>query len=234
MTFVHSLTPIGYISTPFREKFGIPRQPGLADAPGVVKMQSGFDKPDLFDGLETFSHIWISFVFHQCIDQGWQERVRPPRLGGNQSKGVFATRSPFRPNHLGLSVVRLERIVVDQGRVCLHVRGVDLLDSTPVLDIKPYLSYVDRVEGAVAGFAPDRPEARLDVVFSASAEKQLQRLSSGGMLKNLIEQLIALDPRPAYQRKTATDRIYGIYLENCNVRWQVEGAVATVIAIEAC
>jgi len=233
VTSAYPLTPIGYIRTPFREKFGIPRQPGLVDVPGVVEMQPGFDKPELFEGLEAFSHIWISFVFHQCIDQGWRERVRPPRLGGNQSKGVFATRSPFRPNHLGLSVVRLDRIVVDQGRVFLHVRGVDLLDGTPVVDIKPYLPYVDRVEAAVAGFAPDRPEVRLDVVFSVSAEKQLQCLSPGEMQKNLIEQLVALDPRPAYQRNTASDRVYGIHLGNCDVRWQVEGDVATVIAVEA-
>ncbi len=198
-----------------------------------MEMQPGFDKPELFEGLEAFSHIWISFIFHQCISQGWRERVRPPRLGGNQSKGVFATRSPFRPNHLGLSVVQLDRIVLDQGRVCLHVRGVDLLNGTPVVDIKPYLPYVDRVEGAVAGFAADRPQVRLEVVFSVSAKEQLQRLSSGEMLKHLIEQLVALDPRPAYQTNTATDRVYGMHLENCNVRWQVEDDVATVIAVEA-
>jgi len=228
----YPLMPIAYIRTPFPEKFGIPRQPGLVDASGVVEMQPDFDKPELFDGLETFSHIWISFIFHQCIGQGWRRRVRPPRLGGNQSMGVFATRSPFRPNHLGLSVVRLERIAVAQGRVRLHVRGVDLLDGTPVVDIKPYLPYVDRVEDAAGGFAFERPESRLEVVFALSAENQLRQLPGGKTLKSLIEQLVALDPRPAYQKTTATDRSYGMHLENCNIRWRVEAGRATVIAVE--
>jgi len=214
----YPLAVIGHIKTPFREKFGIPRQSGLVDVAGVVEMQPGFDKPALFEGLEAFSHIWLSFIFHQCVQQGWRERVRPPRLGGNLTKGVFATRSPFRPNHLGLSVVRLERISVEQGRVRLHVHGADLLDDTPVVDIKPYLPYVDAVDGAVAGFAADRPQPVLQVEYSSQAEEQLRCLPSGQVLKNLITQVLALDPRPAYQKNATTDRVYGICLENCDVR----------------
>lgn len=232
MTSEYFLSVIGHIKTPFREKFGIPRQSGLVDVAGEIAMLPGFDKPAMFEGLEAFSHIWVSFLFHQCINQGWKEKVRPPRLGGNLSKGVFSTRSPFRPNHLGLSVVRLEKLLIEQGRVSLQVLGADLLDGTPVVDIKPYVPYVDAIGDAFAGFADDPPGTVLKVVFSSSAEKQLQHMSVGTTLKNLIEQLIALDPRPAYQKEAATDRVYGMCLENSNIRWRVERNVATILDVE--
>lgn len=228
-----ALTAIGRIRTPFHEKFGIPRQSGLVDVAGVVEMLPGYDKPALFDGLETFSHLWLTFVFHQSVSQGWRKRVRPPRLGGNQRKGVFATRSPFRPNHLGLSVVRLEQIQVKEGRVRLHVRGADLLDGTPVVDIKPYLPYVDALPDAAGGFAPHPPSMQLRVVFSDKAERQLQPIPSGETLKTLIKQLVALDPRPAYRKQSDEDRVYGMRLAGCNLRWQVSGNCATIVSIEA-
>ena len=227
-----SLTAIGRIKTPFQEKFGIPRQSGLVDVPGVVEMLPGYDKPVLFDGLEAFSHIWLSFVFHQSVAQGWRERVRPPRLGGNRRKGVFATRSPFRPNHLGLSVVRLEQIQVEEGRVRLHVRGADLLDGTPVVDIKPYLPYVDAIADATGGFAPHAPATRLQAVFSDRARGQLRVLPGGGELQALIEQLVTLDPRPAYRKEGDEKRVYGMRLSGYNVRWQVSEKWATVLSIE--
>jgi len=229
----HSLAVIGRIKTPFQEKFGIPRQSGLVDVSGIVEMLPGYDKPALFDGLETFSHIWLSFIFHQNADQGWRERVRPPRLGGNRRIGVFATRSPFRPNHLGLSVVRLDHIHIREGRVCLHVRGADLLDGTPVVDIKPYLPYVDAVPDATGGFAPHAPETQLQVVFSDKAREQLLQLPSGETLRSLIGQLVALDPRPAYRKEVEEDRVYGMRLAGCNVRWQVSDNQAMVLGIEA-
>lgn len=232
MASEYSLTVIGHIKTPFREKFGIPRQSGLVAVAGVIEMLPGYDKPTMFEGLDAFSHLWISFLFHQSVSQGWRERVRPPRLGGNQSKGVFATRSPFRPNHLGLSVVGLEKIDADRGGVRLHVRGADLLDGTPVVDIKPYLPYADAISDAIAGFAADPPQAVLQVVFSSQAEEQLLCLPSPQTVKPLIKQLVALDPRPAYQQNAAKDRVYGMWLENCNIRWRVEGYLATIVDIE--
>lgn len=232
MTSEYSLSVIGYIRTPFREKFGIPRQSGLVDVPSEIAMLPGFDKPAMFEGLEAFSHIWVSFLFHRCIQQGWKEKVRPPRLGGNRSKGVFATRSPFRPNHLGLSVVRLEKLLIEQGRVSLQVLGADMLDGTPVVDIKPYVPYVDAVGEAVAGFAHEAPAAVLKVVFSSSAKRQLQHVSGGTKLRKLIERLIALDPRPAYKKEVAKNRVYGMLLENSNIRWRVDRDVATILDVE--
>ncbi|WP_456408391.1 tRNA (N6-threonylcarbamoyladenosine(37)-N6)-methyltransferase TrmO [Thiolapillus sp.] len=233
MSSAYSLAAIGHIKTPFQEKFGIPRQSGLVDVAGVIEMLPGFDKPVMFEGLDAFSHIWVSFVFHQCLEQGWKERVRPPRLGGNQAMGVFATRSPFRPNHLGLSVVRLDRIETRAGRVRLHVLGADLLDGTPVVDIKPYLPYVDKVSDATGGFAPHPPETQLQVVFSERAEEQLLKLMPEQQLRTLIEQLVALDPRPAYRKGAEEDRVYGMRLAGCNVRWRVADAQAIVLGIEA-
>ncbi len=138
--------PIGIVRSCFREKFGIPRQPGLAPAArATLELLPPHNQPAAVRGLEDFSHVWLVFVFHGVPASRWQPTVRPPRLGGNRRLGVFATRSPFRPNPIGLSVVALDRIVTGQGRVALHLSGVDVLDGTPVLDIKPYLPYADRV-----------------------------------------------------------------------------------------
>lgn len=227
----YSLQIIGYVRTPFKEKFGIPRQPGLVPVPGCVEMNPPWDSPELFDELEAFSHLWLTFVFHDCIEQGWRSRVRPPRLGGNQRLGVFATRSPFRPNHLGLSVVKLERIENRKGRVVLHVRGVDLLDQTPLLDIKPYLPYTDAVPEAMGGFAPQAPQQCLDVIFCPAAQEVLQGLAEGEELKSLIEQLISLDPRPAYKDRGDQEHLYGMRLDNLNIRWRVAGRHAEVVEI---
>ena len=233
MSATFSLAPIGHVHTPFQEKFGIPRQPGLVEVPGMVEMLPGYDKPEMFDGLEAFSHIWVTFVFHQSTDQGWRVRVRPPRLGGNQRKGIFATRSPFRPNHLGLSVLQLDRIENQAGRVRLHVRGVDLLDGTPIVDIKPYIPYADAIPQAKGGFAPQAPSIRLQVVFSDLAQEQLNVLPDGNKLSTLIKSLLALDPRPAYRQIDDESRVYGMRLSGCNVRWQVSGNRVCVLDVAA-
>lgn len=195
-------------------------------------MLPGFDKPEMFEGLEEFSHIWLSFVFHQNVSQGWRERVRPPRLGGNQKKGVFATRSPFRPNHLGLSVVRLHSVETGGQGLRLQVRGADLLDGTPIVDIKPYLPYADAIEDAVAGFAAEPPLPVLQVEFSALASDQLMNMPEGEKLKSLIAQIVALDPRPAYRNKSDAGRVYGMRLENCDLRWQVADQTVVIIDIQ--
>ncbi len=167
------MRPIGYVHSCYREKFGIPRQPGLVtEAHGEVRLLPEFSQPDIVRGLEAFSHVWLVFQFHAIITAPWKPTVRPPRLGGNQRLGVFATRSMFRPNPLGLSVVKLEAVQHGASEIVLSVSGLDLLDGTPVLDIKPYLPYADCVEAATGGFASKAPEVRRCVEFSALAEKQ--------------------------------------------------------------
>ena len=168
----HAVHPIGIIHSCFSEKFGIPRQPGLVPvARAILEMRPPYDRDEAVNGLETFSHLWIIFVFHANPKGKWQPTVRPPRLGGNRRLGVFATRSGFRPNPIGLSVVRLEGIRRYKNKLLLDLSGVDLLDRTPVLDIKPYLPYVDSVPDAIGGFADRRPASAVTVVFSDHANK---------------------------------------------------------------
>ncbi len=156
--------------------------------------------------------------------------VRPPRLGGNQRLGVFATRSPFRPNPIGLSAVQLERVEIHQGRVMLHLAGVDLLDGTPVLDIKPYVPYADRIPDATGGFAAEAPEAAFAVEFSPSAAAFCAAWPEGD-LRALITQILRQDPRPAYERENTAPRRYGMKLYDFDLRWEMRGNTATVIDI---
>ena len=151
----YSFDPIGIVHSPFKEKFGIPRQPGLVpEAKARLEVLPPYDRSEAFCGLEDFSHIWVTFVFHEAICTRWQPTVRPPRLGGNRRIGVFSSRSPFRPNPIGMSVVALEGISNIEGKIELQLAGVDLLDGTPVLDIKPYIPYADSLPDARSGFVP--------------------------------------------------------------------------------
>jgi len=228
MTF--QFEPIGFIRSPFKEKFGIPRQPGLVpEIRATLALVPPYNKPEAVAELEGYSHVWIQFVFHQVLNQEWQPRVRPPRLGGNQRVGVFASRSPFRPNPIGLSVVALEQVVVDGSSVILELSGVDLLDATPVLDIKPYIAYVDSVPDAASGFAPAAPDRLLRVQFSQLAEDQLQRREDAAELRILITQLLELDPRPAYTAEEG--RVYGFRLYDFDLRWQVDGDQMMVLEL---
>src|SRR5690554_2357523 len=149
---MHSIISIGYIESPYRQKFAIPRQPGLVkSARGAIRLENEFAHPDCTRGLEEFSHLWVQFIFHETQAQGWKPLVRPPRLGGNEKRGVFATRSTFRPNAIGLSVVELVEVQLSP-KPKLIVRGLDLLDGTPIIDIKPYLPYADAIPNARGGF----------------------------------------------------------------------------------
>ncbi|MEI2783102.1 MAG: tRNA (N6-threonylcarbamoyladenosine(37)-N6)-methyltransferase TrmO [Candidatus Competibacter sp.] len=223
--------PIGIVRSCFREKFGIPRQPGLAPAArATLELLPPHNQPAAVRGLEDFSHVWLVFVFHGVPASRWQPTVRPPRLGGNRRLGVFATRSPFRPNPIGLSVVALDRIVTGQGRVALHLSGVDVLDGTPVLDIKPYLPYADRVPTATGGFADEAPGAGLAVEFSAAAAAFCAAWPDGD-LGELIAQILRQDPRPAYKRTDPEPRHHGMKLYDCDVRWEMRGDVAHVTEI---
>lgn len=213
----YSIEPIGCIQSCFKEKFGIPRQPLLAPAAtGVLILHPPYDRYEAIEGLDQVSHIWLTFLFHQAMAAPTSLKVRPPRLGGNRSLGVFATRSTHRPNHLGQSVVRLDRL--EPGR--LYLSGIDLVDGTPVIDIKPYVPYADVVVDAANAIAPT-PPSLISVEWSTLAWDQA--ITHQKRLKKpvtaLIEQCLAQDPRPAYHHHDA-DRLYGFRLWDLNIRWR--------------
>lgn len=226
-----SFTPVGIVRSCFREKFGIPRQPGLVPAArATLELLPPYNQPAAIRGLEGFSHLWLLFVFHHTPAGRWQPTVRPPRLGGNRRLGVFATRSTFRPNPLGLSAVRLERISTERGHVVLHLAGVDVLDGTPVLDVKPYLPYADCIPTATGGFAAHAPTAAHAVAFSPAAEACCAAWPTGE-LRELITQILRQDPRPAYDTAASSPRRYGIRLFDRDVHWEMREGVAYVTAI---
>lgn len=224
--------PIGNISTPYKEKFGIPRQPGLVkSAEGKITFFKAFNDPNYLRGIEQFSHLWLLFHFHQTADKGHSPLVRPPRLGGNQKLGVFATRSTFRPNSIGMSVVEFGAVSYQNKQLCLTVKGIDLLDGTPILDIKPYLPYADNIPQALGGMAQQSPDL-IAVIFTEQAIKQLKKLEQRyPTLGSLIQGVLSQDPRPAYHINSCTDKIYGMVLYDLNVKWQVINQQNIVLAI---
>lgn len=226
------LDTIGIIRSPYKEKFAVPRQPGLVtSATARLEMVAPYNEPSAFKGLGEFSHLWLMFVFHQTQDKGWNPTVRPPRLGGNERVGVFATRSTFRPNPIGLSVVRLLDMCKDGNKVWLELGGVDLVDGTPVVDIKPYLPWVDGVQGAHGGFAPAPPDLGMEVRFTPEAELACAR-SHIANLQLFISEVLMQDPRPAYKRKQQEWQQYGVRLYDYNVRFEVFGQLTRVLSIE--
>lgn len=219
---------IGRIRACYKEKFGIPRQPGLVRVPASIEILPAFSTPEAFRGLQAFSHIWISFVFHQAPDEHWKPTVRPPRLGGNERVGVFASRSMFRPNRLGLSVVELTAIRQTASGMILDIMGGDFLDGTPVLDIKPYLPYVDAIPQARSGYAPRAPAASLQVRFADHLAAFFEHHASAFPdLKRTLEQILQYDPRPAYQCGDET-REYSMRLYDFDVKWHVEQDIVWV------
>ncbi|WP_024304338.1 tRNA (N6-threonylcarbamoyladenosine(37)-N6)-methyltransferase TrmO [Pseudogulbenkiania sp. MAI-1] len=225
----YTFTPIGLIRSPFKEKFGIPRQPALAkSAHMTLELLPPFDQPDCVRGLEAFSHVWLQFVFHDTLARGWSPLVRPPRLGGNAKVGVFASRSTHRPNALGLSLVELLGVDTSAG-VTLQLAGADLLDGTPVLDIKPYIPFVEAIPEARGGFV-DGPPPTLQVRWNELARQQLAEQPEAAALATLIEEVLAQDPRPAYQDDP--ERVYGVRLYHCDVRFRIAGGVAEVLEID--
>ena len=226
----YKITPIGVVHSCYKEKFGVPRQPGLVNlAQGMIELFPEYSSPEAVRGLESFSHIWVLYMFHRLVGKPWRPTVRPPRLGGNQRMGVFATRSPFRPNNIGMSVVKLGRIEVTNEKVCLHVSGLEMIEGTPVIDIKPYLGYVEAIADAQSGYATSEPEKKLKVEFSPLAQKQCeQRAKQYPGLIELIEQLLVLDPRPAYMGDNEEVKEYGMQLYNFDLKWQVNGDTVIV------
>jgi len=224
------LEPVAVMRSPFEEKFGIPRQSGLSEhAIGDVVFLPPFDDPAMLDQLDGFSHVWLTFHFSANAAAGWRPRVRPPRLGGNREVGVWASRSPFRPNALGLSVVRL-RDVVTSPRPLLRVAGVDLLDGTPILDIKPYLPYSDAIPDAVPGYAADAPQPILPVRFASQPARWLDERGDDA-LRSLVIDVLALDPRPAYRDTVEPNRRYGMRLAGHEIGWRVDADGVEVVSI---
>ena len=223
----YNIKPIAYIHSDFPDKFGIPRQSGLAASlKATVVFEPEFRSPEAFRGLEDYSHIWLIWGFSKNKDSGWTPTVRPPRLGGNVRKGVFATRSPFRPNPIGLSSVKLENIELHKelGPV-LHISGADLMDATPIFDIKPYLPYVDSHPDAANGFAG----SVIDYVLSVKCPDELLSILPEDKRAALIE-VLSEDPRPSYQDNP--ERIYGMRFSEYEVKFKVEQDVLYVISVE--
>ena len=223
LNFEVQMQAIGVIHSCFTEKFGIPRQPGMVpNATARLELLPPYNRQEMVRGLDQFSHIWVQFLFHQTVAEGWKPTVRPPRLGGRKRVGIFASRSPHRPNHIGLSAVKLEAVILEKGFIFLNLSGVDFLDQTPVFDIKPYIPYSDSLETASGGYA--RSENRQDVKITFTSEVlafcRYYQDTTGRDLVSLIKEMICSDPRPASQRKSK--KRFGMLLWDVNIRWLVE------------
>ena len=218
--------PIAHIESCFATKFGIPRQAGIVDTPARIVFEPEYRVPEAVRGLEDFEYIWLIWQFSEAVRQDWSPTVRPPRLGGNRRMGVFATRSPFRPNALGLSSVRLTGIEqhATLGAV-LHVTGADLMDGTPIYDIKPYLPYTDSHPDARSGFAPQAADTLLEV---QCPQELLEVLPPA--LRQSLTALLAHDPRPQYQHDPG--RLYGMEYGGCEIKFKVTGRTAVVERID--
>ena len=219
---------IAHIENDFSTKFGIPRQSGLVNSlRSRIVFAPEYRNPDAFRGLEDFSHVWLIWEFSQAVRQKWSPTVRPPRLGGNTRMGVFATRSPFRPNPVGLSAVQLDEVVLHGADApYLVVSGADLMNGTPIYDIKPYLPHIDSHPDARGGFAVPAAEHRLKVVFP---EQWLEKVPE--QLRDGLTEVLAQDPRPSYQHDP--ERIYGFGFARLEVKFTVDGDVLTVCGVTA-
>ncbi len=214
--------------TDFADKFGIPRQSGLVpELRGRIVFASAYSRPDALRGLEAFSHIWLLWDFSEAKKsdgKGWSATVRPPRLGGNRRMGVFATRSPFRPNPIGLSCVKLEAVYADRQPVELEVSGIDLLDGTPIFDIKPYIPFADCHPDATEGYTAETKQHWLEVVFPDALLAALPM-----ELHTVVTAILAQDPRPGYADDP--ERLYGIVYAGYDIKFTVADGVLTVCAV---
>ena len=223
-----TIAPIAYMKSDFSTKFGIPRQSGLVEElRSTIVFEPEYRNDDALRGIEDFSHLWLIWQFSKAVRDGWSPTVRPPRLGGNERMGVFATRSPFRPNNLGLSCVKLLGVedTAEFGTV-LHVGGADLMDGTPIFDIKPYIPYADCQKDATGGFTDTAADFLLEVDFPAHLLQMLPQDKRDGAVG-----VLSHDPRPSYQRKPG--RVYGLTFAGFDIRFTVEGNKLTVVAVES-
>lgn len=236
MTTELNLPIIAYMHSPYREKFGIPRQPNLVEVESYLEMQAPYNDLLAFAGIEEFSHLWLVWQFHHNKnqeDRTFRPQVRPPRLGGNKKIGVFASRSMYRPSPIGLSVVKLKKVEKVGQTLRVYVLGSDLLHGTPIIDIKPYIQYSDAVVDACSGYAQVEPSKKA-VIWQDKAEQQCQYLLQNKIVNiniiNELEQVLALDPRPAYQHDP--QRIYGMSFANLNVKFQSHAAEIVLLSVD--
>ena len=236
-----SFSPIGIVESCYSEKFGVPRQSLMvASARGVIRFKKEFSNPDCFLHLEGFSHLWVIYLFHKAQNENhpeaWKPTISPPRLGGPTRVGVFASRSPHRPNPIGLSVVKIEKIQRNlEGALEIEVSGVDILDGSPVLDVKPYLPYADGVPGALSGWV-EGEIPRYPVVLSPESETKAEQLG----IKALIRETLELDPRPRSQRErvriqdaSSVGKRFAFRLKQFDIHWEIqEGGILRVLKIE--
>ncbi len=229
----YTIEPIGIVRSPFKEKFAVPRQPSLA--PSVQAEIELFDlanNEEAVRGIEQFSHLWILFLFDQNLAKGWSPTVRPPRLGGNERVGVFASRSTFRPNGIGMSAVELKGIIKKNGKLFIKIGSCDFVHGTPVIDIKPYIPYSDAVLHAHGGFAHEEPNS-LSVSFTPKALTDIEKLRISQDQTRVIEEVLSQDPRPAYKKDKIDTKTYAVHLYDFNLKFQVHSNVVSVTEIEA-
>lgn len=221
-----SLNIIAHVKSDFPEKFGIPRQSGLSTLISKIVFEPEYRVREAFRGLSGYSHIWILWQFSEAVRENWSPTVRPPKLGGNTRMGVFATRSPFRPNPIAISAVRLEKIDLDSpdGPV-LYVSGADIMNDTPVIDIKPYIPYADAYPEALSGFAVDRNGGRFEVIFPEELLEKIPEDKRNGLISVLSQ-----DPRPGYSEDS--DKIYTMSFGNKQISFSVSGKTVTVTAVD--
>lgn len=220
------IKPIAYMKNDYKEKFGIPRQSGLIKAAvSKIVFEPEFSDSNTLRGLEGYSHLWLIWLFSENAEAGWSPTVRPPRLGGNVRMGVFATRSPFRPNPIGLSCVELDHVEYGEEGSVIYVKGADLMDGTPILDIKPYVPYADSHPEASSGFAGDVFDHSMKVEI---ADEILERIPVEK--REAVLEILAQDPRPGYQRDQK--RIYGMEYGNMNIRFRGEEDRIVVIDVQ--
>jgi len=232
--FSSQLNAVAICRTPYKQKFGIPRQPGLVNAVGYIEFEPDFNHLDAVRGIEQYSHLWLLFSFHENLAQGWKTTVRPPRLGGNEKLGVFATRSTFRPNGIGQSVVKLHGEVQRKGKVCLVISGMDLLDGTPIVDIKPYVPFSDAITDAKGGIAQDAP-ILVPLTYTALASQQINLYSQQQQYQDLaalIEGVLSQDPRPAYKKAKDDPKLYQVALYDLDIFWCVTAQGIEVLELK--
>ncbi|MCF4175435.1 tRNA (N6-threonylcarbamoyladenosine(37)-N6)-methyltransferase TrmO [Vibrio sp. McD22-P3] len=229
----YSLEPIGIIHSPYKEKFAVPRQPRLvSSATATIVLQGDINCLEAVRGLEQFSHLWLLFLFDQNLAAGWKPTVRPPRLGGNERVGVLASRATFRPNGIGMSSVELKGIRQQSSQVFIDVGSVDLVDGTPIVDIKPYIPYSDSIPDAIGGYAESEPES-IEVAFSDIALEVLAKDKEVAYKTQVIREVLAQDPRPAYKKSKVDDKEYGVRLFDWNVKFKIIAQLALVTSIDS-
>ncbi|MEZ9877616.1 tRNA (N6-threonylcarbamoyladenosine(37)-N6)-methyltransferase TrmO [Vibrio breoganii] len=228
---MHAISPIGTIHTPYKEKFAIPRQPNLAPSVTTeLHLKGDANTEAAVRELKQFSHLWLLFLFDQNIEAGWKPTVRPPRLGGNERVGVFASRSTFRPNAIGMSAVELLDVEIRNGQVVVKLGNVDLVDGTPIIDIKPYIPYSDSIPDATGGYA-EAPPVPVTVQFSEPAKSVLMQHSDHEYRLQALTEILSQDPRPAYKKGKPDSKVYAVHLFEWNVRFSANDDGIQVVDI---